>query len=162
MIMFQQIMISKRDLKKNFFFHQSQIVEKDFSFLKINLRERQVKSIFVNLIKQNKTRVWLNKSTSLQTLQYIVFTHASLSYYKKNTRSKGCGAISLKRRKSRLTQHNDTNPIEYRTEIWAIKRLFTSQQISVPKDTSLLKSFKVRLANLIIKDTLKAGNICCF
>jgi len=36
-------------------------------------------TFIVNPLNQNKSRVWLNKSISWMTLEYIAFTHSSLS-----------------------------------------------------------------------------------
>jgi len=53
----------------------------------------EAESIIVNLMNQNKRRVWLYKSISVLTLQYIGFTHASLSRSKKVQGQKGYGTL---------------------------------------------------------------------
>jgi len=51
----------------------------------------------VNVMNQNKRRVWLNKSVSLQTPEYFGDTHASLSHIREIQGQKGCGLLSSHR-----------------------------------------------------------------
>jgi len=48
-----------------------------------NIYHKTCIKIIANLRNQNKRRVWLNKSISLHTLQYSVFTHTSLLHSRK-------------------------------------------------------------------------------
>jgi len=51
----------------------------------------------VKRLNQNKCRVWLNKSISILTLQYIALIHSGLSHSWKVQGQKGCGTLHFKR-----------------------------------------------------------------